>query len=66
MIYVIDAYLCVASFLLGVAATVTVEDNETITAERMLKMIGMALIWPWYFAMFLVTLFVGLVFGERK
>ena len=66
MIYVIGAYLCVASFLLGVAATVTSEDNETITAERFFVSVGMALIWPWYFAMFLVTLFVGLVFGERK
>lgn len=66
MIYVLGVYLCIATFLMGVATTVVMTDENTMSAERALKIIGMALIWPWYFAMFLVTVALNFIFGERK
>ena len=66
MFYVIGAYLCVATFLMGVATTVVVSDGLQMSAERALKIIGMALIWPWYFCLFLLTVALNFIFGERK
>lgn len=66
MIYILGVYLCIATFLMGVATTVVLTDDNMMTAERALKIIGMALIWPWYFGLFLVTVALNFIFGERK